>query len=71
MTQLLTTILAALRLLLALAVPIDTETTHDHHHAPIQEDSAEWNCKTMGNLICGEWNPTTQTFDLVDYSDNN
>ncbi len=58
--------IAMVRLVLALSVPIETDHTHS---APIQEDSAEWNCKTMGNLICGEWNTETQTFDLVDYSD--
>ena len=63
MLELLATILAAIRLLLALAVPMET----DHHHHPIQEDSPLWNCQTMGNLICGEWNEQTNTFDLVYY----
>ncbi len=67
MIHLLTTILVALRLLVALAVPIETETIHHHHPAPIQEDSAEWDCQTMGNLICGEWDEASQTYLLVDY----
>ena len=64
MVSLLAAILAAIRLVVALSVPMETD--HHHHHT-IQEDSPLWNCQTMGNLICGEWNEQTNTFDLVYY----